>query len=117
MTHRRGLFPRDLLALLLQPVLTVATALLLPFCFGVAQTIRHPVVSPTAFHVATTGAIFGAVLLLFAKLPQYRAGVFFRVGYRHLPRHCQGRYQLAFIVIVPSILTMIVLVWFAVRAG
>lgn len=51
----------------------------------------------------------GTVLLFFAKLPQYRAGDFLRVGCRHLPPTQQRLYRGAYWLIIPSLVVLLAL--------
>ena len=117
MTPHRNHFPQDMLALLVQPLVIAAFAIafgsLLPIIFAVS----HPSASGwfTTFYIATGASVFGALLLFFAKLPQYRAGIFWRIGSRHLPPFHQRLYRFAFLLLVPSCLALLILIPLAPR--
>jgi hypothetical protein len=118
MSPRRNLFPPDLHILMFQPVLllvliTALSSVLLPIING----IRHPSVNGwlTTFYIAASVALLGTALLFVAKLPQYRAGNFWQVGFRHLPPSHQRRYRLAFVLIVPSCLALLSLLALVAR--
>src|SRR6476659_3902647 len=107
----RNLFPLDLAALLSFPITALAVMLLMQPLFPVIHWLRHP--TPVAWlwalGAATVAAIIGTALLFIAKLPQYRAGIFLRVGSQHLPPRHQRLYRAAFWLIVPSILVLVAL--------
>ncbi|ETK03001.1 hypothetical protein N425_01105 [Tannerella sp. oral taxon BU063 isolate Cell 2] len=54
-------------------------------------------------------SVLGAVLLFLAKLPEYRAGIFFRIGSRHLPSAQQRLYRLSFWLVIPSVIVLLAL--------
>lgn len=111
MSSLRQHFPPDLLALIFQPVLILVVALGPGLLLSAITGLRQPSAFGwiAAFYAATSTAILGIVLLFFAKLPQYRAGSFWRVGFRHLPPSHQHLYRFAFLLIVPSCLVLLVL--------
>ncbi|RYD75035.1 MAG: hypothetical protein EOP84_18925 [Verrucomicrobiaceae bacterium] len=118
MSPRRNHFPRDLHLLIFQPVLMLVMMVALSsILFPLINGIRHP--SPSgwliAFYIATSAALLGTGLLFFAKLPQYRAGSFWRLGFRHLPALHQRLYRLAFLLIVPSCLALLLLLMLGAR--
>ncbi len=104
-------FPLDLAALLFSPIIIAAVALLMGSLFPVISWLRHP--TPVswlwALAIATGTSIVGVVLLFLAKLPQYRAGIFWRVGSQHLPPLQQQLYRASFWLIVPSVIVLLAL--------
>ena len=117
MNSRWKHFPKDMAALLFQPLGCLTVAVTIGYVFRVVSAIRHPTVSGwlLTFHVATAVSIVGVILLLLAKLPQYRSGVFWRIGFRHLSPFHQRLYRLAFLLIVPSCLALLILIPLASR--
>ena len=117
MKPQRNNFPPDMLALLFQPLVVVALAIAFSFLFPIVSAVRHPTVGVwfTTFYVATAVSFIGALLLFLAKLPQYRAGIFWRVGSRHLPPFHQRLYRLAFLLLVPSCIALLTLILLAPR--
>ena len=107
----RNWFPVDVAALLSFPITLLAVMLLMQPVFPVINWLRHP--TPVAWlwvlGTATLSAIVGTALLFVAKLPQYRAGIFLRVGCHHLPPRHRRLYHAAFWLIVPSILILVAL--------
>lgn len=101
----------DLAAIRSFLVIVLAVALLMEAFFPVIPWLRHPTALAWlwALGVATATSLFGLVLLFRAKLPQYRAGHFFRVGSRDLPPRGQRLYRTAFWLIVPSIIVLLAL--------
>ena len=106
-----------MLALLFQPLIVVALAIAFSFLFPIVSAMRHPSVGVwfTTFYAATAASIVGALVLFLAKLPQYRAGIFWRVGSRHLPPFHQRLYRLAFILLIPSCIALLILIPLASR--
>ena len=104
-----------MLALLIQPLVIAAFAIAFSLLFPIVSAVRHPSASGwfTTFYVATGASIVGALLLFFAKLPQYRAGIFWRIGFRHLPPFHQRLYRFAFLLLVPSCLALLILILLA----
>jgi hypothetical protein len=95
----------------------IATAL--GFLFPLFNAVRHPTPSAwlATFYAASTGAAIGVVLLFCGKLPQYRAGIFFRFGSAHLPPRSQRLYRLAYVFIVASCLIFLMLLMSLSRVG
>ena len=106
----RTRFPLDL-AYLLSPLPLIVAAVFGSLFFRITWWLVYP--TPQAWlgilGFAFTTALTGALLLLWAKLPQYRAGIFFRVGCRQLPPLHQRLYRLAFRLIVPSLIVVSVM--------
>jgi hypothetical protein len=113
----RHWFPPDLAALLFSPIIMTAVSLLLGSLFPMIHRLRNP--TPHAWlwalGIATSTSILGIVLLFVAKLPQYRAGIFLRVGSHHLPPRHQQLYRLSFSLIIPSVIVLSALLWAAHR--
>lgn len=113
----RDWFPLDLAALLFSPIIFGAVALLMGSLFPMINWLRHP--TPLswlwALGIATGTSLLGMVLLFLAKLPQYRAGVFLRVGCHHLPPRQQQLYRISFWFIIPSVLILSALLAVAPR--
>jgi hypothetical protein len=103
----RNQFPLDWAALLSVPLISVLIGSLFP----IINWFRHPTAHSWlwAVGIATCTSLLGAVLLFFAKLPQYRAGIFLRVGCQHLPPRQQRLYHASFWLIVPSIFVLLAL--------
>ena len=117
MNSSRGRFPQDLLIILLQPLLCIPIILLSGAMLPLMGAIRHPSSAGwlMAFEIATTTALIGTLLLFLAKLPQYRSRIFWRIGSRDLPPQHQRLYRLAFLLLIPSLLTLAALVPLASR--
>ena len=101
-----------MLAMLVQPLVIAAFAIAFGFLFPIVSAVSHPSASGwfTTFQVATGASIIGALLLFFAKLPQYRAGILWRIGSRHLPPFHQRLYRFAFLLLIPSCLALFILI-------
>jgi hypothetical protein len=107
----RNWFPLDIAALLSFPIIVLAVMVLMVPIFPVINWLRHPTASAWLWALAlSTGAsLFGIVLLFLAKLPQYRAGIFLRVGSHDLPPRQQRLYRLSFWLIIPSVIVLLAL--------
>jgi hypothetical protein len=81
--------------------------------FPTINLLRHPtgLTWLWTFGIATGAALLGTVLLFVAKLPQYRTGIFLRLGARHLPPREQRLYRVSFWLIVPSVLVLVALLF------
>jgi len=93
------------------PVMMLAAMLLVAPMTPVINWLLHPtsVAWLWALGIATGTSILGTVLLFLAKLPQYRAGIFFRIGSHGLPERQQRLYRISFWLIVPSIVVLLAL--------
>jgi hypothetical protein len=103
--------------LLFQPIAVIVMMVALGLLFPFFNAVRHPTPTGwlTTLYVATAAAAVGIVLLFCAKLPQYRAGIFLRFGSSHLPLRSQRLYRLAYRVIIPSCVTLLILLAVASR--
>lgn len=106
----RNRFPLDL-SVLLFPIPFLIVSLLMAPLFAIVNWLRHPTPSAWlwAVGIASCTAVFGTVVLFVAKLPQYRAGIFLRIGSQHLPIREQRLYLISWWLIVPSIFVLLVL--------
>ena len=111
MSTRPGRFPPDLAIFLRGPIIMAVIAIALGLLFPLFNLVRHPTPSAwlATFYAAFIGAALGVVLLFCAKLPQYRAGIFFRFGSSRLPPWSQRLYRLAYVFIVASCLILFML--------
>jgi len=109
--RRNTSIPRDLLVLL-QPFSSIGIVL----CFVVSLI---PPLSPgawfAALSVAATLSLCGTLLLFAAKLPQYRAGIFWRFGSRRLPLFQQKLYRAAYCLIIPGCAALLLLLLLGLR--
>jgi hypothetical protein len=110
--NTRNSFPSDWKVMLILQLSVPVVALLLGTVFVVLGWLSHPTAAAWlwAFGLATGVSLIGTALLFLAKLPQYRAGVFFCLGCRHLPPRQQRLDRTSFWLIAPSILVLAVLV-------
>jgi hypothetical protein len=115
----RNWFSPDLAALLSAPIIMGAIAVLGGWLFPVVNWLQHPtgLAWLWALGIATGTSIFGIVLLFLAKLSQYRAGAFLRVGCDHLAPRQQRLYRLSFWLIVPSVIVLVALLSAVHRLG
>ena len=113
----RHWFPLDLAALLSFPLVVLGISLPMAFLFPAINWLRHLTALPWlwALGIATATSLLGTVLVFLAKLPQYRAGIFLRVGSRDLPPREQRFYRASFWLIVPSIIALFALLSAAQR--
>ncbi|MHA3773122.1 hypothetical protein ACXR0O_16440 [Verrucomicrobiota bacterium sgz303538] len=106
----RNRFPLDL-SVLLFPVPLLIVSLLMDLLFPIVSWLRHP--TPSAWlwtlGIATSAAVLGTVVLFVAKLPQYRAGIFLRIGSQYLPIREQRLYRISWWLLVPSIFVLLAL--------
>lgn len=95
--------------LLLFPIVPLAGAVLIATIFQAVNWLRLPIDAAWfwMFGIAVGASVLGALLLSIAKLPQYRAGVFLRPGFRHLPPRRQRLYRISFWLIIPSIVVLL----------
>jgi hypothetical protein len=113
----RNWFPLDLAALLFLPIIALGVMLLMERISPIINWLRHPTAFAWlwALGIVTGTSILGTLLLFLAKLPEYRVGIFFRVGCHHLPPPQQRLYRVSFWLIVPSIIVLLVLLSAAYR--
>jgi len=92
-------------------------AVICTFLFPVVAVLRRPTVDAwlNCVYGALLTAAVGTLLLFCAKIPQYRAGVFWRIGCSHFPPRSRQLYRLACLLIVPSCLVLIGLLLVAHR--
>ncbi|MEP6671112.1 MAG: hypothetical protein ABJF10_18270, partial [Chthoniobacter sp.] len=114
----RHWFPLDLSALLSIPLVVLGISFLMGALFPAISWFRHLTGLPWlwALGIATGTSFLGTLLLFLAKLPQYRAGIFLRVGSHHLPPREQRLYRVSFWLIVPSIVVLFALLPAAAKA-
>lgn len=87
------------------PAIGILAAMLLP----TLNALRHGAWTE-AFWVALTVAVVGACLLFWARLPLYRQRRFFAFGSRALPPTSIPIYRIAYTLLIPSILFLLLLV-------
>src|SRR5436190_13258669 len=99
--HTGRRFPADLRMLFSTEAIMLMVGVVVAFAFSAVGWLSEltPVAWSWWVRSSLAMALLGAAMLFVAKLPQYRAGAFFRFGSRHLPRRHQRLYWVALAVI------------------
>ena len=109
--NSRHHFPHDLALLFLLPGFLLASCLLTSTLVPVVAWLLRPDAATwlRALSAATGLSVLGVVLLFVAKLPHYRAGIYFRVGCGGLPQRQQRFYRASLWIIGLSIVALMAL--------
>ena len=86
------------------PVISVA--FLVCFFHEIANARKG---DPTIYWIAFGLAIFGLLLLFFARLPLYRQGKLLTFGSKELPERHKRIYRIAYYLIVASVVMMLLM--------
>jgi hypothetical protein len=84
----------------------IGVTFLASFFHGIANARQG---NPTIYWIAFSLAVFGLVLLFFAKLPLYRQGKFLTFGSKELPDKYKGIYRIAYYSIGVSLVIMLLM--------